>query len=405
MTHIRHLFWIPKLRQRVSSIVRKCVTCLKVNGRPYAAPIEPPLPKCRLEEAPPFTVTGVDFTGTLCYANEHSKLNKCYIVLFTCAVTRNVHLELVTDLSTAAFIRAFRRFTSRRSVPSHLISDNASTFISAARHIKEHLQAQPFHDLLATLQIKWSFIPKRAPWFGGFYERLIGITKTALRKALGRSSVSFDELQTIVVQTESLINARPLTTVSNGEDDLVPLTPAHLLYGRSITTLSHTFLIDDDLHDLHDSTLSSHIARHRLQNIEETLSAFWERWRTEYLALLRERHERVSTRGTAAENRMKVGDIVLVRSDHEKRVCWPLAKIMDVVHGADGMIRSANIKTANGKITNRPITKLYPLELATSGAEQPPTIDEPKRDTPRPKRLAAETARSQIQLHQFLGVS
>ena len=191
-------------------------------------------------------------------------------------------------MSTEAFLRAFQRFTSRKGPPVHIISDNASTFIGAAAHIKANIEAHALQELLAVRQIKWSFIPKRAPWFGGFYERLIGITKNSIRKALGRSSVTFDELQTIVTQAESTINARPLTTVSDGSDDPLPLTPAHLLYGRSITIFNNTNLEPEDLND---PAFSPQIARQRLQRCQQVLSDFWQRWRTEYLALLRERHE------------------------------------------------------------------------------------------------------------------
>ena len=99
VTYIRHTFWIPTIRQYAKKLLRKCVICRKVNGKSYVAPDPPPLPKIRLQEAPPFTVTGVDFTGALLVRDENRILTKAYICLFTCASTRAVHLEVVPNLT------------------------------------------------------------------------------------------------------------------------------------------------------------------------------------------------------------------------------------------------------------------------------------------------------------------
>ncbi|XP_006825937.1 uncharacterized protein LOC102802298, partial [Saccoglossus kowalevskii] len=172
ITHIRQRFWIPQIRPFVRSILRNCVVCRLVCGKPYRKPIPAPLQACRLRNAPPFTVTGVDFTGAVFVSVEKSE-RKAYICLFTCAVTRAIHLELVMDLSTDTFLRAFRRFAARRSLPSKIISDNGSTYLSAAKEIQELFESASIQNYFANHRMEWSFIPKRAPWFGGFWERLI----------------------------------------------------------------------------------------------------------------------------------------------------------------------------------------------------------------------------------------
>ena len=86
----------------------------------------------------------------------------------------------------------------------------------------------------------WQFIPKRAPWYGGYWERLVRLTKQALKKTLGRSFVTLPILKTIVVEVEATLNDRPLTYVSADVTNIEPLTPAHLLYGRQMTTLPHS---------------------------------------------------------------------------------------------------------------------------------------------------------------------
>ena len=86
VTFIRRKFWIPKIRQVVKCVIRSCVPCVKVIGRSFRQPETPPLPKCRIQESDPFSITGVDFTGALFYKTDTSKLNKAYICLFTCAI-------------------------------------------------------------------------------------------------------------------------------------------------------------------------------------------------------------------------------------------------------------------------------------------------------------------------------
>ena len=93
-----------------------------MNGKPYTTPDPPPLPKVRVEDSRPFTVTGVDFSGALYVREKNGEETKAYICLFTCAATRAVHLELIPDLCTETFLQAFRRFCSRKSLPKLMIS-------------------------------------------------------------------------------------------------------------------------------------------------------------------------------------------------------------------------------------------------------------------------------------------
>ena len=112
ITALRQTYWIPAARQCVKGLLHRCTTCRKHNGKPYTPPDSAPLPKGRTQDVHPFTVTGVDFTGAL-YVRSGNEETKVYLCLFTCATSRAVHLEVVTDLSTTTFMLAFRRFVGR----------------------------------------------------------------------------------------------------------------------------------------------------------------------------------------------------------------------------------------------------------------------------------------------------
>ena len=353
LTHIRQRFWIPCIRQTVKSIIRKCVICRKVSSRPFNPPDPPPLPKCRLNDSPPFSVTGVDFTGALYVKNDVGQEKKVYVCLFTCASTRAVHLEVVPDLTEESFLQAFRRFASRKSLPVIMISDNATTYMAAANHLKRLFESPSLKSSLSQKGIEWRFIPKRAPWYGGFWERLIGITKSTLKKTLGRSYVTMEKLQTVLIEIEAIMNDRPLTHVSSSLDDPEPLTPSHLLLGRRLTSLPYPDVTTDA--DIVNLTSSS--AKTKVSVLNELLNKFWTRWRNEYLTSLREHH----TISGNNKQTVTVGDVVQVH-DETPRSKWKLAKIEELIVGNDGFTRAAKIRTANG-VTNRPITKLYPLEV------------------------------------------
>ena len=86
-------------------------------------------------------------------------------------------------------------------------------------------------ESLYTLGVQWKLIPKRAPWYGGFWECLIDLTKTALRKVLWKALVTLLVLQTLIVEIEAVLNYRPLTYVSSDISNLEPLIPSHLICG------------------------------------------------------------------------------------------------------------------------------------------------------------------------------
>ena len=146
-------------------------------------------------------------------------------------MTRAVHLDLIADLSTPTFLRCLKRFTARRGLPSKMISDNGKTFKAAAKVIEAIVSHEDVQQYLSGLGVQWVFNLPKAPWWGGFFERLIQSTKRCLRKIIGQASFSYDELLTTVIEVEGVLNSRPLSYVS--VDDLdEPLTPSHSLAGE-----------------------------------------------------------------------------------------------------------------------------------------------------------------------------
>ena len=118
-------------------MIHKSVVCKRFEGKHFSSPPAPPLPSFRVTEAPPFTYTAVDFAGPVYIGREKGKeVDKVWICLFTCCITRAIHLDLVRDMSTPTFIRALKRFSARQGLPKRILSDNAKTFKAAAKLLK-----------------------------------------------------------------------------------------------------------------------------------------------------------------------------------------------------------------------------------------------------------------------------
>ena len=211
----------------------------------HHAPPPPPLPSYRVQEAPPFTVTGVDFAGPLYVQGPNGAQTKVWICLYTCCVVRAVHLDLVPDMSAQTFLRSLKRFTARRGLPSRVISDKGETFKAAAKTIQSVVGHPDVKRYFSGLGMKWVFNIPKALWWGGIFQWMVKSTKRYLRKIIGQAKLSYDELLTALTEVEMVLNSRPLTYVSaNNLEE--PLTPSYLLISRRVMSLPEPIPEDDD---------------------------------------------------------------------------------------------------------------------------------------------------------------
>ncbi|XP_003740579.1 uncharacterized protein LOC100908825, partial [Galendromus occidentalis] len=230
---LREEFLIIHARKLARQVISSCATCKIFHGQAASLPMAP-LPAFRLETAPPFHHTGCDFAGPIKYKNDSGKRAKSYILLFVCAVTRAIHLELTTDMSTSEVLGALQKFVNRYPSVTTITSDNGLSFQRTAKELKllyEHIIDGEIKKWLADKFIRWNFITPNAPSHGGFYERLVQSVKRPLRKVLGTSVPHFRDLEVILSNIELMINKRPITTVASGLDSTEALSPMDLLHG------------------------------------------------------------------------------------------------------------------------------------------------------------------------------
>ncbi|CAK1600414.1 unnamed protein product [Parnassius mnemosyne] len=197
---------------------------------------------------------------------------------------------------------------------------------------------------LAQENINFHFIPSQAPHFGGLWEAGVKSIKYHLRRILGNCNLTYEELNTVLVQIEGVLNSRPLTPLSTDPDDLLPLTPGHFLIGRLITSFP-----SQNYGEVPSSRLS------RYQRIQQLRQHFWRRWSKEYLSELQQRSKWRSNADT-----LGTGDLVVLKEDNLPPLKWRLGRITAFHPGADGINRVADIRTATG-IVRRPFCKICPL--------------------------------------------
>ncbi|XP_055928173.1 uncharacterized protein LOC129959378 [Argiope bruennichi] len=169
-----------------------------------------------------------------------------------------------------------------RPLPAVVYSDNGTNLVGANNLIKKiNWKIKTKYNTVN--KIDWKFIPPSAPWWGGFWERLIGIVKRILLKVLGQTSPNFEELSTVLCDCESVINGRPLTYVSDDSNDLEPLTPNMFLQEVREVRIPALDLLDSN-------SLNKRFAYR--QRLRQDLR---KRFRSEYLEQLRQ-FERKETR-------------------------------------------------------------------------------------------------------------
>lgn len=186
---IRQEYWIPDGRSTVRKALRNCIKCFKLSAKPIHQMMGD-LPESRISVTRPFKEVGVDYAGpilTKCQHQRKATKFKSYLCLFVCMCTKAVHLEVVTSLTTEAFLAALRRFIARRGYPSDIYSDNGRNFVGANSYLKSLIDLsrseaiQTPHQPRLSRGISCPHMPpilvgygrRRSNWLNAIYSRLV----------------------------------------------------------------------------------------------------------------------------------------------------------------------------------------------------------------------------------------
>jgi len=229
---------------------------------------------------------------------------------------------------------ALRRFIARRGKPVKITSDNAGQFKLAKSTLElawENVVKSPeVESDVSEIGIKWSFIIELSPWMGGFYERLVGSSKIALKKSIGKRCLTSLQLQTFLTETEAVLNSRPLVFMGDNLEDGYPITPTHFLSPNTkagTPKLENEEEIKDPNFEPHAPT-SKEVLLNSWKRGQRLLESFWKTWKEDYLLSLRERSRR-TLKGPRIESSESptIGTVVQVKEDlpfgkHGKKIIY-----------------------------------------------------------------------------------
>jgi len=350
---VRRRIWIINGRNLIKQVVRKCVICTRQKAQ-TCRQMMAQLPTCRVTPNRPFAQCGVDYAGPVSLKTQLSRGCRTYkgwVALFICMATRAIHLELVTSLSTEAFMAAFVRFTSRRGTPKRMYSDQGTNFIGARNEMEAIVQDRPVQERLAEQDIEWVFNPPSAPHFGGLWEAGVKSMKTHLVKTVGQHNLTYEELSTVLTRIEACLNSRPLLPTSDDPNDLSALTPFHFLTQGAATTPP-----EEDLREIKPLR--------RWHLVQKLFQDVWTHWSAEYLSRLQQR-----PKWWTAYPSLRPGRLVIIKEDNRPSLHWRMGRITKTFPGEDGLVRVVELKTATGTL-QRPVHKLAPLPLDTDKDDQ-----------------------------------
>ncbi|XP_058456726.1 uncharacterized protein LOC131434098 [Malaya genurostris] len=354
---VRERFWPVRIKQIIKQIIGKCYVCYRHNPRPVNQ-FMGDLPDYRVTPSAVFSNTGVDYAGPFILREIGRKTTtyKAYISIFVCLATKAIHMELVSNLTTDNFVAALQRFISKRGMISNMYSDNGTTFVGANHELvalrklfEEQVHRDKLNDFCIGKGIQWHFIPPRSPHFGGIWEAGVKSAKYHMKRVVGETRLTYEEMTTFLAQTEAILNSRPLCPLSDDPNEVAALTPSHFLINRSALSIP-----EPSYKEIKVGRLS------RWQHVQLMREHFWKRWSAEYLHHLQTRpkwHSEVIN--------IKEGALVVLKDDNAPPNQWHLGRIIATHPGRDGIVRVVTVKTAAGEY-RRATTKICLLPSVDS---------------------------------------
>lgn len=327
-------YWIIGGKRAVSSLIFNCVICKRLRGK-FETQKMSDLPLDRTEQAPAFSFVGVDVFGPWQVVTRKTRSSqasaKRWAILFTCLLIRAVHIEVVEEMTSSAFINALRRFIAIRGKVKVFRSDRGSNFVGAMDHIgvdAVNVEDGRVGGFLESQSSTWIFNAPHSSHMGGVWERMIGVSRRILESMLlNTHNLTHDVLITLMAEVSAIINARPIVAVSSDPDSPEVLCPSALLNMK----------LEQDQQPVNDMSIKQ-LYKDQWKRVQYLAGQFWLRWRKEFLQSLQNR-----SKWHSDQTPLKVNDIILLKDKEVARNYWPLGRVSKLFPSTDGKIRKLEV--------------------------------------------------------------
>lgn len=357
LSSLNQKYWIVNAYKHVKKLVHKCLLCFRMKAD-CARQLMGSLPPERITACRSFQKVGIDFAGAFQIKNSSIRRavqSKGYVCVFVCFVTKAVHLELTSDISTANFLACFKRFIARRGLPTDIFCDNGGCFRGAKNELTRlyELQNSQAHQTqvqnFATQQgIAFHFTPSYSPVFAGLAEAAVKSMKFHLKRILQNYVLTYEQFNTVLCQIEAVLNSRPLLpVVADDVNDFSYLTPGHWLIGTALTSFPERNVVDLPTNRIKFWDLCNKIK-----------TQFWNVWHKYYLNTLQCR-----PKWRDSMPNVKEGNLVILREPNSPPLSWPMARIVKVYPGKDNKVRVVDVITPNKKVYKRSLSNISILPL------------------------------------------
>ena len=330
-------FWILGGKRTISKVISQCVTCKRVRGKVCVQKMGD-LPIDRVTPSPPFTYVGVDLFSPWYIKTRRTRNtvieNKRWGVLFTCLVSRAIHIETVEEMSTSSFINALKRFISIRGPVKLMRSDRGTNFVGAVKELNLPAFTDEDGDVnsfLSSQGCTWLFNPPHASHMGGVWERMIGVVRNIMNVILMEhhpKTLTHEVLVTFFAEVCKIVNSRPLVPVSSDPNSPFVLSPSILLTQKLDVPVTLPKEVD-----------IKEVYRTQWKHVHSLAEEFWKRWKKEYLSSLQPRRK-----WSNSSPNVKINDVVLLKNQECPQGQWPLGIVNKVFPGKDGLVRKVQVR-------------------------------------------------------------
>lgn len=406
--YLNQNFWIPRVSRIIKKVRKQCIRCKVIDAKCFEIE-EAGVHSFRTQGQRAFEVIGVDFTGPwdvimedpkkkgkqkgnkgkqnqgICKKKVQAKAQKGQgkekkaegdtqqtpsLMIIVDPYTRAICLQPCRNQQTPAVLRALNLFRfSKNAKPGLIISDRGKSFLEKKGLMEITERFCP---------TAWDLTPSRSPWWGGWYERLNRLIKEKFARLFHRQKfVDFDEFAVAVAYLEMILNNRPIYAAkSHDRNEIFSIRPAQFIYANHednvdknlANILAPLKLEVDKPNELMLKVVQQNDFYRKLnQTFQEHYIMSLNCWHKN--ALFKHR------KGAKDAERIKVGDIVLIRPESQfkanskwTKVKWRFGEVLEVHPTRNGTIRKVDVleHLPNGgtrKKTDYTIQHFAPLEI------------------------------------------